>query len=77
MVFRIRMILQYIEMSGSDQHYDTIVIGLGAMGSSALYHQARRGRKVLGLEQFDIPHEKGSYHGITRIIRLVSCHRNV
>ena len=51
-------------------HYDTIVVGLGAMGSSSLFHQARRGRKVLGLEQFDIPHEKGSYHGITRIIRL-------
>lgn len=25
---------------------------------------------MLGIEQFDIPHEKGSYHGITRIIRL-------
>lgn len=51
-------------------HYDSIVIGLGAMGSSALFHLARRGQKVLGLEQFDIPHEKGSYHGMTRIIRL-------
>jgi sarcosine oxidase len=52
------------------RHYDAIVIGLGAMGSAALFHLARRGRNVLGLEQFDIPHEKGSYHGITRIIRL-------
>src|SRR5262249_48285815 len=33
-------------------------------------HLARRGRKVLGLEQFNIPHEMGSSHGITRIIRL-------
>jgi sarcosine oxidase len=48
----------------------TIVIGLGAMGSSALYQLARRGRRVLGIEQFDIPHEKGSSHGLTRIIRL-------
>jgi len=50
--------------------YDVIVIGVGGMGSAAAYHLARRGRKVLGLEQFDIPHEMGSSHGITRIIRL-------
>jgi sarcosine oxidase len=50
--------------------YDTIVIGMGAMGSAALYQLARRGRKCLGLEQFNIPHERGSSHGITRIIRL-------
>lgn len=51
-------------------HYDAIVIGVGGMGSAALYHLARRGRRVLGLEQFDIPHSMGSSHGITRIIRL-------
>jgi sarcosine oxidase len=50
--------------------FDAIVIGVGAMGSAALYHLARRGQRVLGLEQFDIPHEKGSSHGFTRIIRL-------
>lgn len=50
--------------------YDVIVIGLGAMGSAALFHLARRGRTVLGLERFNIPHEHGSSHGITRIIRL-------
>jgi sarcosine oxidase len=50
--------------------YDVIVIGLGAMGSAALFHLARRGRKVLGLERFNIPHDRGSSHGITRIIRL-------
>jgi sarcosine oxidase len=52
------------------ERYDTIVVGMGAMGSAALYHLARRGRKCLGLERFDIPHERGSSHGITRIIRL-------
>ncbi len=50
--------------------YDAIVLGVGGMGSAALYHLARRGRRVLGLEQFSIGHEFGSSHGLTRIIRL-------
>ena len=50
--------------------YDVIVVGIGGMGSAAVYHLARRGVKVLGIEQFDIPHERGSSHGISRIIRL-------
>jgi len=50
--------------------FDVIVIGVGGMGSAAVYHAARRGCRVLGLEQFDIPHDLGSSHGITRIIRL-------
>ena len=49
--------------------YDAIVIGVGGMGSSTLYHLARRGLKVLGLEQFEIPHELGSSHGYSRMIR--------
>ena len=50
--------------------YDVIVVGVGGMGSATVYHLAQRGLKVLGLEQFDIPHEFGSSHGVTRIIRL-------
>ena len=50
--------------------YDVIVIGLGGMGSASAYHLARRGKRVLGLEQFDLLHELGSSHGLTRIIRL-------
>jgi sarcosine oxidase len=50
--------------------YDAIVVGVGGMGSAAVYHLARRGAKVLGLERFSIPHEMGSSHGVTRIIRL-------
>ncbi|SEP11022.1 sarcosine oxidase [Halogranum amylolyticum] len=56
-------------MTSSDTHYDVIVVGVGGMGSAATYHLAKRGHDVLGLEQFDIPHEKGSNHGVTRIIR--------
>lgn len=50
--------------------YDAIVAGVGGMGSATLYHLARRGLNVLGLERFDIPHELGSSHGVSRIIRL-------
>ena len=50
--------------------YDAIVIGLGGMGSASAYYLARRGRRVLGLEQFGLLHERGSSHGLTRIIRL-------
>lgn len=49
--------------------YDAIVIGVGGMGSAAAYHLARRGWKVLGLEQYGIPHELGSSHGYSRMIR--------
>ncbi len=51
-------------------HVDVIVCGLGATGSAALYALARRGRRVLGLEQFTPGHDRGSSHGATRIIRL-------
>ncbi|TCI00124.1 N-methyl-L-tryptophan oxidase [Roseococcus sp. SYP-B2431] len=50
--------------------WDVIVIGLGGMGSAAAWQLARRGQRVLGLERFDIPHNMGSSHGVTRIIRL-------
>lgn len=50
--------------------YDAIVIGLGAMGSSAAYQLARRGARVLGIEAFTPAHELGSSGGLTRIIRL-------
>jgi sarcosine oxidase len=49
--------------------YDVIVVGLGAMGSSAVYQLARRGLRVLGLEQFTPAHAYGSSHGGSRIVR--------
>ena len=52
------------------ERYDVVVVGVGGMGSAALYHLACRGKRVLGLERFDVPHEHGSSHGYTRIIRL-------
>src|SRR5512132_1623738 len=49
--------------------HDVIVVGLGAMGSAASFHLARRGARVLGLDRFDPPHAHGSSHGRSRIIR--------
>lgn len=52
--------------------YDVVVAGVGGMGSAAAYHLAERGLRVLGLERFDIPHDRGSSHGVNRIFRLAS-----
>ena len=49
--------------------FDVIVAGLGAMGSAATYHLAKRGAKVLGLEARTAAHNQGSSHGESRIIR--------
>ena len=51
-------------------HFDVVVCGLGAMGSAAVEHLARRGKRVLGLERYAPGHDRGSSHGLTRIIRL-------
>lgn len=51
------------------ESFDVIVAGLGAMGSATAYHLARRGARVLGLEQFASGHTLGSSHGDSRIIR--------
>jgi sarcosine oxidase len=47
-----------------------VVIGLGAMGSAALCQLARRGVRAIGIEQFQLGHDRGSSHGLTRMIRL-------
>jgi len=49
--------------------YDTIVVGLGGMGSAAAFHVARRGKRVVGLEQFTLAHDRGSSHGRSRVTR--------
>jgi len=49
--------------------YDLIVVGLGAMGSAALYQASERGARTLGIDRFDPPHTMGSSHGDTRITR--------
>ncbi len=52
------------------KRFETIVLGLGAMGSATAWQLARRGNSVLGIDRFTPPHEHGSTHGDTRITRL-------
>ncbi len=49
---------------------DTVVLGLGAMGSAALYHLALRGIPAIGIERFALGHARGSTHGPSRVFRL-------
>src|SRR4029077_15765990 len=50
--------------------FEAVVCGLAGMGSAALYHLARGGPRVLGIERYEPGHDRGSSHGATRIIRL-------
>jgi sarcosine oxidase len=52
------------------KHYDCIVVGVGGVGSAALYHLAQREARILGLDRFPPGHDRGSSHGDTRLIRL-------
>ena len=55
--------------------WDVVVVGLGALGSAAVYWASRRpGVRVLGLEQFELGHSRGASQDVSRIIRL-SYHR--
>ncbi len=48
---------------------DILVVGLGAVGSAALYQVAKLGARVIGIDRFYPPHDLGSSHGETRITR--------
>jgi sarcosine oxidase len=49
--------------------YDAIVLGAGGVGSAAMWQLVSRGLRVLGIDRFHPPHDRGSSHGQTRIIR--------
>ena len=51
--------------------FDTIVVGLGVMGSSITHELARNGQRVLGVDRERPPHVHGSSHGHTRATREV------
>lgn len=53
----------------AQKRFDVIVVGVGSMGASACWHLASRGYRVLGLEQFTVPHDHGSHTGQSRIVR--------
>lgn len=65
---------QHNPTNSPTNHYDIIVLGVGAMGSAALDqltqpNNAPQPRRILGIEQFTIGHALGSSHGGSRIIR--------
>nr|XP_054590248.1 peroxisomal sarcosine oxidase isoform X2 [Nothobranchius furzeri] len=49
--------------------FDCVVIGAGVQGSFTAYQLAKQNRKTLLVEQFVLPHSRGSSHGQTRVIR--------
>jgi len=59
-----------IDVENAMDQFDTIVLGLGAVGSAALYQLATRKNNVLGIDRFSPPHPFGSSHGDTRVTRL-------
>lgn len=50
---------------------EVLVVGLGAMGSAALYHLARQGAAPVGIEQYPVGHAFGSSHGHSRVFRIL------
>jgi glycine/D-amino acid oxidase-like deaminating enzyme len=56
--------------TGGLEQADVIVLGLGGIGSAAAYWLARRGARVIGLEQFELGHTRGESQDHSRIIRL-------
>jgi sarcosine oxidase len=52
------------------EHFELVVVGLGAVGSAAVFHAAKAGIRVLGIDQYRPPHTFGSTHAESRITRL-------
>jgi sarcosine oxidase len=51
------------------EDFEYVVIGLGALGSATAYELSRRGRRVLGLDRFELGHSRGASHDGSRILR--------
>jgi sarcosine oxidase len=56
-------------MNGINE-FDLIIVGMGSMGSAAAYHAAKSGLQVLGIDQYEVPHNRGSHSGQSRIVRM-------
>jgi sarcosine oxidase len=53
----------------AETSFEYAVVGLGALGSATAWQLARRGLRVVGLERFELGHERGASHDSSRIIR--------
>lgn len=52
-----------------DTVFDVCVVGAGVEGSSAARYLATTGKNTLLIEQFPLPHSRGSSHGQSRLVR--------
>lgn len=68
-VSRIRHPVRTLGRMNGNNHFEYIVIGCGSMGIATCSYLAARGCRVLGLDQFNVPHDAGSHAGQSRIIR--------
>jgi sarcosine oxidase len=50
-------------------HADVVVVGVGGVGSAALWRLAAAGARVVGVDRFTPGHAYGSSHGHTRVYR--------
>ncbi|XP_063058433.1 peroxisomal sarcosine oxidase-like [Engraulis encrasicolus] len=57
------------EQQQQQGEFDCIVVGAGVQGCFTAYQLAKNHQRTLLLEQFLLPHSRGSSHGQTRIIR--------
>lgn len=55
--------------TAASHDYDVAIVGLGAMGGATAWHLAARGLRVIGFDRWRPPHDRGSSHGETRLIR--------
>jgi sarcosine oxidase len=53
------------------QRFDVAVVGLGAVGSAALYQLSKTGLNVIGIDKYAPPHSFGSSGGESRVTRQV------
>jgi monomeric sarcosine oxidase len=51
------------------ERFDVAIVGLGALGSAAAYHAARKGVKVIAFEQYELGHVRGASGDTSRIVR--------
>ncbi|RFU45067.1 N-methyl-L-tryptophan oxidase [Paraburkholderia sp. DHOC27] len=57
------------DLNLSNRCFDAVIVGAGSMGMTAGYFLSKAGQKVLLLDAGDPPHDTGSHHGSTRLIR--------
>ncbi|WP_372370071.1 N-methyl-L-tryptophan oxidase [Candidatus Uabimicrobium sp. HlEnr_7] len=53
----------------ASNHFDIVVVGAGALGTSCAYELAKHNHKVALFDQFSAPHHFGSSYGETRLFR--------